>query len=555
MKRLQDNLSWTIEREGLKYLDGGYNQLRGQNNLRLRDTKNMSQGEQYWNYMYASFVVPLYKLEQEKLKLKEILFSEEGKSKIEPKYKAINIIEKEKRNHGKDYKALTEALKYLSEEIKKSDKELAIRINSIGTGSKKEYPILGRIIQILETYPIETIYRHFRINYGAYLNELNKINNPEVSEKIRKAILGFILKHSKIRKVVNIINSFKEKVDQWVIPYHNIDEYIKEGANFIKYMLTFNDPVINVRYRDPRIRQLLLYSKEKEFFITIWNQIEKGEHQGAWEDFEKFYKKVKEVSKEVKEVFGDVIDAKVLLELKKKFHESPEDWKRGIYSVLVGLDGRKGEIISQARSAFEEIFKYDLERIKALQQQNLEQFKEIIMGVTKYHKKQIAKDLKILFKAVRRKKRMFDEKIDKIRKEYIDEEKKKDEEGKTLSERRIEFIEQFIVLSENSEINLSIETAQRSWDELTKLVNPIVSLAGILRSRDNRYDAQARLIGFAAGARAADESIENSSAVLKRTIISGFNNLIKNGKILLYKTQMIVDNLHKILGLDSYKYS
>jgi len=528
------------------------------------DGRNLSETERYSNYLMNYLVPLLYRSEQRRVQLRGGLFGEEFKVELEPKYKAIQIIEGEKKIKGRPVQELIDGIKSSIKAIRQSDPELASMVDSID--AKGKYPILERMVLILEKYPPERAYSHFKQFYKWYEKKLSEEPYLKTGREVIKGVLTFLLEYSKTEKETNVISAFKEKVSQWNIPYQEIDEYIKQGDYFVRYLQTFKDPAIMPRLDDPRIVQLLQYLREKTFFASILRRIEVGEQQDAWQEFERFYKGIKKISEEVRIRFGDLRDSKVLLEIKRKYHESPEDWKRSIQQILAELEKKKGEIISKARAAFEKLFLEDLSKVRGVQLASLITLKEAIKSIGSRTSKEAERNLNILFEEVKKKREGCEQRIKAKREEYAEEEAKKDNDGKTFLERRAAFIELFqtilmidpsIGAIDQQDVGGVISDAQQSFGRIVKNVPALVSLSGSIRSKNTGFMAQAieRLIIFAGGTRAEENRVDRDAVILKKSLIHNFRANIEECRALLKRTQELVVYLENLLGLNSYKYN
>ena len=515
----------------------------------LEDDDYVSQVQRYKEYI-AELLSRIFRGEDIRLRLEKILFGKGYEYVVEPKYAAIHIAEKNINEYKKYPLKLLNSIDGLIPVIGGYDSNFAFKLNKIikSADNKEAEPIIARIIQIAENYEPEVVYRYFRRYYNEFKAALSGLKDEGVREEIMKAIMEFLLKHKVKNTEMEVIDSFEKEVSMWRGAKSDADirRYIERGAYYIRVLITYKDPVIDTSFDDPRIRQLMNYYKEIKLFNDIYGQIEKGEHENAWQDFEKFYKNVEATSDEVSKKFGDVKDAKVLLELKKKYHKSPEDWKREIMVVIRKLELRQGEIIAQAGMAFDKFFKEDIEKIIKSEVKILKGLRNRLLEVEKQKKGIVRKKARMLIKEVIIRKKELKSVIELKRDEIINEqEKKKDEEGKTFSWRREELKRQIASLTGDKSEGRYMDEIKTSSESVGEMVGPLHSAAKVIRSRNSIVQAvaTAKSIGFIAGVQAAEGNMLGNAKILKDKWTKQCQEIILNGNHLLKRNGEIVSQL------------
>ncbi len=465
--------------------------------------------------------------------LRNKLFGEEGALILQPVLRFISEIDKIRERKKNHWVTMAEDIKEELSKSKVEDPELVRLIQSIRIRS----PMLARTINMVENYNAESLYNHFIRYYNWYLTNLDS----SVKDSIMVAIRMFLQKHARIRKEAGTIRFFEEEVANWSLPYRDIDGYIVKGNHFVKTLKAFNDPLLVRRLRDPRIQQLLQYQNEVSLFNMIFQQIERGENQGAWQDFEKFYKHVDNISKEVKDVFGDARDANVLRQVRDKYHESPEEWKREIRQILQQLHERKQEVISQARVVFELLFKEDLGNIKISMHHNLLDLQAALYGVAEAHIGQIKRSLKQVFRRAAKLRDSVMDSVNEVRSAYNELEQKPDTKGKNKIERLNLFIASLDELY-GEKITKPISHARERINNITRQLPSLRTLGGALPTRDFSTSvlANSRLIGFVAGVGADEEQVMRSGLGLRKNMEAILDDMILNSNFLLSQLEVLI---------------
>jgi len=164
-------------------------------------------------------------------------------------------------------------------------------------------------------------------------------------------------------------------------------------------------------------------------------------------------------------------------------------------------------------------------------------------------KKGIAKrKARMLIKEVRTRKRQLNSGIKLKIKTIKKEEKKKDEGGMSFIGRRGDWIARVMsMIQEQSIAKLDelTEDAKSSFGEIVKMVSPLRSLAGILKSKSFAVEAAAagRTLLYAAGAMGADDRMMDSSVEIKETLMEHFKEINANGRVLLRRNWTLVNKL------------
>jgi len=303
----------------------------------------------------------LLEKENRKEMLAAILNDEKQRGKILKEFQSIDII---KMILGKKKVEPREKLEELGTKlpfIRSNSPKLAQVISQVY--GKKEIDLLVlRIYNIFSKVAPIQIFEHFKEHNQEYIQRFGTIEDKGVAVLLKNIMIRFLLLYSKRKKESRIIDAFIQELSLWREPVEDISKYATRARYYLDLLKSLNDPLLDLKLGDERIKQLLHYEEELKLFEQIRTMVEKGEYEATWAHFIQFYRRVKYISDKVKDEYGDPNDAKALIEAKKKFHESPEDWLRVLHDMINHLKNNSA-IIAAARAGLFEMCKKNKEGI------------------------------------------------------------------------------------------------------------------------------------------------------------------------------------------------
>ncbi len=160
-------------------------------------------------------------------------------------------------------------------------------------------------------------------------------------------------------KEIKYLNKLIPYIDQWTVKgyseqyfYDVLGIYEKEVREIVRVLrYEFKDEeLVSMIEKSPAIRNLVFYAEEIHYFdryqyydhkkkvrFGLLGMVYKGAQEGDWHDFETVVKNVKKESNFVKEHFGDEVNAKRLIQIEAKKHESLLDWEADLAQIVKEL--------------------------------------------------------------------------------------------------------------------------------------------------------------------------------------------------------------------------
>ncbi len=393
----------------------------------------------------------------------------------------VNLVKLERKKLGNDIQFVNRVKERL-EDIRKKDSRLAEAIGRFSV-SEKEFKILSELLKIIDLPSHEAV--SYLSGNVRYLTQLKEVGDARLAKDIRDMTIKAKGINAELGNRLIDLEKFAEEIRNLGFDASYFDSYIKvillylsilerkyPDSDFInelkdieslRHLLHFYDVF---SYFGDDIYELYLDQKGKvrglipikisnrkdmielrgrllaevrgnrckrELRMGLLKMITQGEEEADWSHFNKFYDNLKGEEHEVVDLFGYRAGAKILMNGKKRYRQSPEDWKnivipeiqrnlnskehkeRVIKDLREELLGFLNRFIEQIRKDISRSIEDLLKRVK----KNLEKrIKKIEIGAARVEKltKAREKELDRGLKAIRKR---VDKKHDKLFKVFL----------------------------------------------------------------------------------------------------------------------------------------
>ena len=270
------------------------------------------------------------------------------------------------------------------------DAKLARKIGRLQIKPMEELRILAQLKRLIGNEPMLVSY--IKTDYWEIISQIDSMKDVKLAARIKRQIILLSNKEAEeIEKCARDIRSWPARAA------YGIPLFIERGNLFLdggksrfdgEEFIGFGKNLMDGRLggemkRTPEVRRLTTFQQEIEFFNRAKQAIKISvETQGDWKDFLKFYDKLDDYIKMVREDFGNASFAEMLVKFKKNKHQMPLGWEEEMEALGDDLLKRAYElVIFPAGNALLGIFNEATARV---QEEQSRAFAELQRLISKY---------------------------------------------------------------------------------------------------------------------------------------------------------------------------
>jgi len=368
-------------------------------------------------------------------------------------FSGISILRKALDNSGDSVQAIKNVNKVMPK-IKEVD-SLLYRMILKRNLDPTEARLLTRLKILTERKDVMVVIKEFEKYGGYYANLAAKWYDAKLRNNIQ-ALLNYVgnLKKTAIATELDYLKGTRVKAGSWKGNPEDLNVYIKLIQGIINDLTQYGDKGLAGEINNSNeVKHLIHYDEEVAYFISLLNDVVKGEEQEDWGLFlEKFYKRLKREEEQIKD-FGDRVNAGAMEEVKKKYHMYPKMWRSMLGGAINMLNDprKKREAIIAARNRIISIIAAKIEDISKVLRKELRKPIKSVHAIVIGKLKDISNAKSVYLSIAERRYRIFERGLKVVRGKFVDKNKAltpliNDSADESAAMRR-ELLEIFMVLS------------------------------------------------------------------------------------------------------------